>query len=428
MLKAERILAKEGGNMSKKKGTGFKKGLKGEPPKSTKKPTEFKAGLEKAKLGAWFLEHDGRFHPSDNPAAPAVLLFHGLHQSSKSWTKPSFAKSGSRWYYDYRRAPADVKLRRSYPNAGIFKVGKSDRLDIDPLNWFDFLVERGFTVATWTQPGVNFAEAYASAEEAYEHFLEDTEAMSGKSAPGGPAQVALVGHSRGGLLIRKLLQEKGSKGRVRAVVTLHCPHHGSEMAEAPERICDEIVALSKGTWPGVALAVWELAQEKLFKDAVSFCKAFNEFIDEESRELAPGSRLIRELNDAQDPKEVTYYTYGGTSPTLIRYYYWPLTPMSAVPQFKKTKMYFIWEANAVEIPVISPLLNSLPDIAPEITPGKGDGLVTAESASLPFSEHATTDLNHAEVLWDRALQMRVAAILQSDETFQEALKIKTGTR
>jgi hypothetical protein len=65
-----------------------------------------------------------------------------------------------------------------------------------------------------------------------------------------------------------------------------------------------------------------------------------------------------------------------------------------------------------EVPFGSPLLDALPDLAPELTEGAGDGLVADVNARLPFAAHTTQPLNHAEVLWDRDLQERVLSLLE----------------
>ena len=89
--------------------------------------------------------------------------------------------------------------------------------------------------------------------------------------------------------------------------------------------------------------------------------------------------------------------------------------MSSVPQYKGIEQYFVWEVKPTEIGPASPMYASVRDVAPEITPGMGDGLVSDMRAHLPdafHAEHVTENLNHAEVLWDRALQGRVDRILR----------------
>lgn len=380
--------------------------------------------------GLWFTMNGGRFHAAADPSRPAILLVHALHQSAHSWTKPSASPKGSRWYYGHDQRPESIRVERTYPNTGIFKVGRSERLDIDPLNWFDFLVEQGFTVATWSQPGKTFADAYPSAEAAFEQLLTQTAALN----PSSPPPVALIGHSRGGLIIRKLLKEKGSRDRVRWMITLHSPHHGSELAARPEHAC----ATMLGFFSGGSIEKQMLRAAGLDDEFRAFCRGMNEFlVDAESRELAPGSALLRGLAQGEAALPgVRYHTFGGTRPTYIRYYAWPLSASSALPQYKveglKPKQYFIWEAKPVEIALISPLFDEASSVAPELRPGKGDGLVTDQSARLPFStSHVTTDLNHAEVLWDRSLQRQVAAILEGprlDPGLKTTIRLPGGTR
>ena len=384
------------------------------PARPAQQPASQKAGPTQAEVlerGVWFVRHGGRFHAAADPTKPAILLVHGLHQSAHSWTKPSASPIGDRWYFDYATKPERIRVESSYPNAGIFKVGRSERLDVDPLNWFDFLVGQGYTVATWSQPGETFRAAYPSADSAFRELL----AATASASPGAPPPVALIGHSRGGLIIRQLLKDHGSAGRVRWVITLHSPHHGSSLSNAPGRACTDLLALFTGAAHAVEK---QLLREGGFVDEFrGMCSGLNGFIESESRELAPNSSLIRGLAEGETAVPgVKYYTFGGTRPTYIRYYVWPLATTSSVPQFRvkglSAKQYFIWEADPVEIPVLSPLFDRAGGAAAEVTPGQGDGLVTDKSARLPFALHTTTDLNHAEVLWDRGLQRKVVSILK----------------
>ena len=348
-------------------------------------------------------QYQKRFHKG-NPNRPAVLLFHGLHQSLLSWTKPSLGG----YNYDYSHAPDKISATKDSPGLGIFKVGKSDLMSVDQNNWFDFLVGQGFTVATWSQPGETVGDAYPSAVEVFERFVKDTEALN----PASPPPIALIAHSRGGLLVRKLLKEKGDMGRVRWVVTLHSPHAGSEMARAPARLAAEITDLIDGVPmpPGL--------KGELKNLAVEAARPLNKFIEDGSRELVPDGPLMRSLRSGEQPiPGVKYYTFGGVNPNLYRLYAWMFTPGSIVPQFRRERLklvkYYKWEAKPVEIILVSPILDKVRDFAPEIKPGSGDALVTDASARLPHlgALHQTTQLHHAEVLWNRGLQQKVVQIL-----------------
>ncbi len=225
--------------------------------------------------------------------------------------------------------------------------------------------------------------------------------------PAAPPPIALVGHSRGGLVIHKLLRDQGNLGgRIRRVITIHSPHHGSQMAKAPERLAEDAAEL---------FAKAELPPEvkhPLKELALQIVSPLNRMIDDGSKELAPESPLITGLLSGDAPVEgVQYFTFGGTTPTLVRLYTWLFTPMSSVPQYKNLEQYFDWQAKPAEVGLVSPLLDRITAFAPEIKAGQGDSLVTDLSARLPYSVHETDQLNHAEVLWDRTLQQKVARIL-----------------
>lgn len=179
-----------------------------------------------------------------DPARPAILLVHGLHQDATTWTAPSYVEHA----YDRTSSVGEQRIGDTHdkPNSGLYKIAASpwlygsDRAGWDKrVNWFDYLASQGFTVATWSQPDLTFAPAYQSALVAFDSLLSHTRARS----PSAPPPIVLIGHSRGGLVIRKLLKDRGSAGRVVTVVTLHSPHHGSELGRTPGRVVAEVVDL-----------------------------------------------------------------------------------------------------------------------------------------------------------------------------------------
>jgi hypothetical protein len=353
----------------------------------------------------------GRIVCATDPTRPAILLFHGLHQDARTWTAPSFTE----YAYDYTQHPSGKRIGDIHraPNTGVYKIGKSDwlygndRIAWDQEhNWFDYLVKQGFTVATWSQPGLRLEEARQSALDAFDSLLAQTAARS----PTAPPPVALIGQSRGGLLIRQVLKEKGSMGRVKWVVTLHSPHAGSEIGRTPGKLAAEIVDLIDCCAPP---ALTGPIKAQLKDMAVEAMRPMTKLLmDDESRELSPGSPLLRNLADGEKKLEdVTYYTFGGTNPRVYRLYTWIFDGMSATPQYSsKHGQYFVWHVKPVEIASISPILDKIRDFAPEVVPGKGDALVADESSRLPWSIHTTSSLNHAELLWNQPLMRKVAGI------------------
>ena len=321
--------------------------------------------------------------------------------------------------YNYNQPPKSVSATKESPGVGIFKIGKSDQIpaaEVNAKNYVALLKQQGFTVATWTQRGPSFERAYQSAVEAYNNFRIDTAALN----PGSPPPIALLAHSRGGLVVRRLLKEQEKDmERVRWVITLHSPHHGSEMARAASQIVAEVTDLA------APLPLPQETKTQLRDLVVEAARPLTKFVTEntsagggdESRELMPGGPLFRALESGEKQlSQVKYYTFGGTNPRYYRLYLWMLTAGSAVPQFSGLDKYFKWEANPVEIAGLSPMFDKLRNIVQEIAPGKGDGLVTDVSARLPkaiFSNatHTTNNLNHAEVLWDPGVQQQVLKIL-----------------
>jgi len=321
----------------------------------------------------------------------------------------------------FRHSPAEERVGDTHgsPNAGIYKVGQSDLLQrsfLQENSWWKFLEKKKCTVATWSQGGQStFDEAYATALRAWIRFEWETRQMK------PPPSIALVGHSRGGLLIRRLLKELGAAGtaRIQWAVSIHSPHHGSQLSRAPAELSAEVVDLMDSKLPAAMTAPLKKELKKL---AVELARPLNQLLDDPSRELVPDGPLLRKLEEGEKPPPgVRWHTFGGINPTYVRLYTWVFDTQSAVPQTKvetrgvntRVKTYFVWRARPVEIPLISPLFDQLRDFAPEIKPGHGDGVVADQRSRLAYAVHETTRLNHFEVLWNADLQARVLLLLST---------------
>jgi hypothetical protein len=357
---------------------------------------------------AWWSAHGGVIHVGD-PDRPAVLLVHGLHQTAEDFVHPSIVG----FNYDVGHTPPDRDLGTSdTAGVGVESLGVSGLLDVDGSGWFDFLVSKGCTVATWTLPSYDVSQAMASALEAVTHLQFATHTLN----PSSPPSIALVGHSLGGLVVRALLKERGNfGGQIRWVITLGSPHQGSELAVAPAKL-----EADAASWVGhlplpdpLKAPVADVARQT----CSSLIEMFAPPLDPQSVQLAPGSPMLTALAAGETALPgVRYDTFGGTDPNYLRVYAWVFDAESAVPQVSGLSIYFKWTVHANEIGPVSPLLAKLPDLFPEITPGKGDGLVASARAHLPWSTRHTVSLNHAQMLWDRGLQNEVAAILLGSQT------------
>jgi pimeloyl-ACP methyl ester carboxylesterase len=161
----------------------------------------------------------------------------------------------------------------------------------------------------------------------------------------------LIGHSRGGLIARKFMEEE--RGMVRGLITISTPHKGSSLAKIGKYL-EPFSAVLKKAVPGDARTTVTRAVKH-----VSNLLEGNAW-----KELHPDSLFLRNLSDSRQ-KDVTYVSLGGSRPRLMTLYHWKKDgeKMCARPLFSVPDSL---------VKVLPPRL-----AIDEIMPGKGDGLVTA---------------------------------------------------
>ncbi len=357
-----------------------------------------------------------QFH-AGQPGKPAVLLIHGLAASSRHWTDPAATWSIKHAHFDHRAEVKDRTGGENGPHVGLrgFALSPVDDDAGAKGSFWTYLVAQGFTVATWDQApcmdegkhpsracldGDTFDAAYPSAKEA----LAELARLSG-SAP-----IALVGHSRGGLLARRLLKDMGLPGRdrVRWLITLHSPHQGSSLATAGVSLQKKLKAADDAVGFAFLPEPVRGAAKKLVPEIAD---RLNDTIDQlvtftgmtGARELAANGETLKALRAGEvKPAGVKVITFGGTSPRVARVHAFVYTAASANPAATS------WRAESFQV------LDYPGDLKapfPELRSG-GDLLVTDESSHLPWEDrHISHALNHAEVLWSRTVQKQVTELL-----------------
>jgi pimeloyl-ACP methyl ester carboxylesterase len=270
---------------------------------------------------------------------PAFIFIHGLGMDETVWTAPGNARVLGGLF------PMTVMLKG-------YEEMKTLYQDLGDL---------GFSVVTWSQQ-----RPVGPAEAGVEELRAVVEFTLGLGHPG----IVLIGHSRGGLIARKFLEEEPTpppkEGHpVKALVTLCTPHRGSSMARWAVFFSPLASLLSplvsdedRGT---LARA---LKRSLLFLESTAV------------RELLPDSGFLRSFQGSP-PGGVYCLSAGGTSPSLIE-----VAGLFSVPDSLK---------------------RLLPGgmLPAEMTEGSGDGLVSRDSSVLPYgAEHLDFHVNHAGILVD----------------------------
>jgi pimeloyl-ACP methyl ester carboxylesterase len=277
---------------------------------------------------------DISIHEGD-PLKPAIVFIHGLGVSKDIWVNPPEARI----------------LGGLFPLKRFF--GKGRRLK----SLFHDLKGKGYPVVAWSQRSPS-QTVLVSVDE-LKNVISLAKASSGKG-------VILIGHSRGGLVARKYLEEK--EGDVIGLITISTPHHGSNMARWASYIAP------------LASIINPLLPDKNRGTVAKAVKRMLDFLGSEGvREVLPDSDFIQSLK-AGKPGGLYCLSAGGTEPELFRW-------------------------GRLSFPDM--LLRVLPDKAvfDEIKKGGGDGLVSAESSVCPYSdEHMNFPFNHITILFSPAVR------------------------
>ena len=322
---------------------------------------------------------------------PIILLLHGTGDSEIAWTTPEIWPDRN-FDYDAPFPPRRDVGWHIYPGIGVWSFDLDPRRDISGQDWVTALSSHRFRTARYSQ--IDNTGLLSRPVDELGLVIDSLR----KRFP--TDQVVVLTQSRGGLLIRKFVKDNFADasrvGQMMKIITLHAPHQGSELASLASTVNGAIQSL-RGALP---TAVVDAALGWL-ADIVNM-PAY--------QELQVGSAFLTDLESSEQALPQTeYYTFGGSSVLLTRVLSWLYTISSAVPQWHIPP--FHHTIMMVEVPGISPLVNTLPNLTDEITPGRGDILVADGRAHLAWSIQRTNAINHAETYWDFNLQQQVLSIL-----------------
>lgn len=281
---------------------------------------------------------------------PVIVFIHGLGMDKNIWIHPSDSRILAGTF------PLKILLNRrvSQDKSGVIAT------------LYDDLKQRDYSLITWSQQRP--AGPIASVVKELHEIMKAANELS-------QAGIILVGHSRGGLIARKYLSATKDTS-VKCLLTISTPHKGSSIAGISRYIAP-LVSLIDPFIPAGNRGTRSFA----IKRTMEFLKS------RALKELLPESPFFLSLEDG--PLAWVYYaSVGGTNPTLFK-----ISDYSFPEMFEKL------------IPA-----QFYPE---ELKQGRGDGLVSAESSKLPWTnEHHVFPFNHAEILFDEGVRDRMVRVIE----------------
>jgi pimeloyl-ACP methyl ester carboxylesterase len=310
-----------------------------------------------------------------NRDRPVVILIHGLGMDKNFWVNPLktkvFAKN-----VPLKIFCASQPRACSTDTSGTITVGTIPQ-KID--NLWTVLQNKGFNLICWSQRRP-VGPMSAAVEE-----LGEIVKQARRLFPEKP--VALIGHSRGGLIARKFMEKK--MPGISALITLSTPHNGSSLSRLGKYISPLsgfIRSILPGHTHGTVSEVLKNIHDMLEGHAL--------------KELMPGSNFYSTLNDSPS-KDIIYLSFGGKKTKVLALYTWKREQDKMAPS----------ELLTIPDSLVKILPGSI--IPDEIIPGRGDFMVTAKRSVLPWAEkHYNVHANHISITWNRKVISRIVEVLE----------------
>lgn len=310
-----------------------------------------------------------------NGQKPVVIFIHGLGVDKGFWTDPVHTKvlGGSipmNMFAAQKPRPCSIDPKQKL-TVGI--------LSEKPENLWTDAVNRGFNTVCWSQKRP--AGPIGIAVREFEYILKYVkEVFPGKS-------IAIIGHSRGGLVARKLMEKKIPE--IKALITVATPHNGSSLSRLGNYLSP------------IAPAIKKLLPKDSHLTASKLIKRTHDLLEGTAlKELLPGSDFFKSLKD-RPRDDIKYLSFGGTVTKLLTVYKWNKEDDKFYPKPLLT--------------IPDSILKVLPSgmVPDEITPGKGDFMVTAESSVLPWAlKHYDLAANHISIASNKKMKEKVMEVLE----------------
>jgi len=310
-----------------------------------------------------------------NPDNPVVVFIHGLGMNKFFWTDPVNTRVFG------KNIPLKV-FAASKPR--ICSAERRKTLTIGNIpehieNIWKAVINRGFNAVCWSQRRPAGPITVAVEE------LETIMANAKKLFPGKP--IALVCHSRGGLVARKCMER--NKPEIKALITISTPHTGSSLSRLGHYLTPLAPALKR------------ILPRQTHGTISQVLKNANDLLEGSAlKELLPGSDFFNNLND-KNMNDVKYLSFGGKNTKLFTVYTWKKQGVKLYPEPLLT----------IPDSMVKYLPGSI--IPDEIIPLKGDFMVTTGSSILPWAQHHyNVSANHISITWNKTVIKKTIEMLE----------------
>ena len=307
---------------------------------------------------------------------PVVIFIHGLGMDKHFWLDPVNT-------HVLGKSIPMKAFAASRPRPGAIQRGNKYTIGNVPdniHNLWSALRDQGFNLVCWSQRRP-VGPIHTAVEELEEITRLISRIFHRKS-------LALVCHSRGGLIARKFMEKKCSG--IKTLITLCTPHRGSSLSVMGSYL-SPLPAFFKKILPG--------DMHGTVADVIK--RAGNLIEGPALKELTPGSDFFRKLKDTPQ-RGIHYLSFGGRKTALVTVYKWKRIEGTFYPR----PVIVIPDSVLKIVPA-----SIIPD---EIRDGKGDFMVTAKSSVLPWAErHYTLRANHISITWNRNVITHVRETLET---------------
>jgi pimeloyl-ACP methyl ester carboxylesterase len=317
---------------------------------------------------------------------PLVIFIHGLGMDKKIWTEPERSRVMAGRY------PLSILLQKKpssqildHNPVGLKKItmGKPpERL----ISVYHHLSQSGFPVLAWSQTRPASYAAFAVDE------LRDVIRDYSKLTRNG---IIMVGHSRGGLIAKTFALSKPDD--IGAVISIGSPFNGSSLARWANFISKLL---------SVATPFFNSAEKGTVKNTINHVVDFINSVA--VKELLPESEFLESLRSPL-PRRIRSLNIAGSSPDLIRIYKWYIDCIDNSNKYKlRPKLLFSFPGS---------IRKYLPQeiIPDELVKGKGDGLVSINSAL--FNATGSSEIypyNHAGLLFSQKVRKDILTFISQE--------------